>query len=132
MYVSDEYPKKNRVFNEELGQKILDQITAHPESWEQASWGRWIGSDCGTIACVAGWAVHFTGWKSNREIPQAHVVSKGDRVTSVQYAAQDELGLTDRQSEYLFGGGRDLGEIEEFLLKPEARVKHDPRFDDDE
>lgn len=43
--------------NAELAYKILDQIDAHPETWQQGVW------DCGTAACFAGWAVRLAGGK---------------------------------------------------------------------
>ena len=112
-------------FNEDLGHEILDQIKDDPESWQQMSWGVHIGSDCGTVACVAGWAAHFTGWTSSDNRFMRNVVTKGDRQFSVRVVAQEELGLTDGQTLYLFDGVRDLEDIEEFLLKPEVRAEHE-------
>lgn len=43
--------------NAELAYRVLDQIDAHPESWNQGTW------DCGTAACFAGWAVRLSGGK---------------------------------------------------------------------
>ncbi|HEY3493357.1 MAG TPA: pentapeptide repeat-containing protein [Polyangiaceae bacterium] len=40
----------------DLPRKVLDQITAHPETWDQRAWH----SKCGTRHCVAGWAVRLT------------------------------------------------------------------------
>lgn len=44
--------------NAALAYAILDQIDAHPETWNQNTW------DCETAACFAGWAVRFSGGKS--------------------------------------------------------------------
>lgn len=41
--------------NAELAYAVLDQIDAHPEAWNQATW------QCGTAACFAGWAVRLSG-----------------------------------------------------------------------
>lgn len=40
----------------ELAQKVLGHVRAHPELHDQS---RWVNSpyDCGTSACLAGWAV---------------------------------------------------------------------------
>lgn len=43
--------------NAELAYRILDQIDAHPEQWNQ---GTWV-TDCGTSFCFAGWALELTG-----------------------------------------------------------------------
>ena len=47
----------------DLAEKVLEHITAHPDAHFQASWIS-RGSDepvdlneCGTVACLAGWAV---------------------------------------------------------------------------
>ena len=43
-------------FDPELPRKIVAQIEAHPETWDQGSWH----SSCGTKHCIAGWAVQLT------------------------------------------------------------------------
>ena len=40
-----------------LPQRILDQLTAHPESWDQTTWH----NSCGTTHCIAGWACELSG-----------------------------------------------------------------------
>jgi hypothetical protein len=40
-----------------LPQRILDQIEAHPESWNQETWH----STCGTKHCIAGHATNLSG-----------------------------------------------------------------------
>lgn len=43
--------------NAELAYRVLDQIDAEPERWNQNAWV--IG--CGTSYCFAGWALTLTG-----------------------------------------------------------------------
>lgn len=43
--------------NQELFQKIYDQISQHPETHGQSTWEAARG--CGTTRCVAGWAINF-------------------------------------------------------------------------
>ncbi len=43
-------------YDPELPRKIVAQIEAHPETWDQGSWH----SPCGTKHCIAGWAVQLT------------------------------------------------------------------------
>lgn len=51
--------------NAELAYRVLDHIDAEPKGWEQ---GMWIGkSDCGTVACFAGWAVLLSGCQVDSE-----------------------------------------------------------------
>lgn len=49
----------NRVGNWPLLIKTIKHIIKHPETWRQSSWI----SDCGTFACVAGWAAQLGGMK---------------------------------------------------------------------
>lgn len=41
-----------------LAAQILEHITAHPEQHDQLSFGE--KNDCGTTACIAGWAALLT------------------------------------------------------------------------
>ena len=43
-------------FDPELPRKIVAQIEAHPDTWDQGTWH----SSCGTKHCIAGWAVQLT------------------------------------------------------------------------
>jgi hypothetical protein len=54
----------------ELAQAILDHVTKHPERHHQECWVNdpqhpWkddpVVSECGTVACLAGWAVLLNG-----------------------------------------------------------------------
>ena len=112
-----------KTYNETLGQQVYDQIVYHPETWNQKSWGIGIGADCGTVACVAGWAVHLTGWKSISPSFRSGEVTKGYLASTVEVAGQYELGLSMNQAEYLFNSVRTRDQIEEFLLKPEVRAE---------
>lgn len=47
--------------NAELAYRVLDHIDADPASWRQATWIK--KTDCGTVACFAGWAVQLAGGK---------------------------------------------------------------------
>lgn len=38
--------------NPELGRKVLDHATAHPETFDMSTWG--MVTDCGTGGCLAG------------------------------------------------------------------------------
>lgn len=66
----------------ELAEKILKQVTEHPETHFQATWV--FGSDqpftkggCGTTACLAGWAVTLNA--NPGETPRAalHRIARG-------------------------------------------------------
>jgi hypothetical protein len=56
--------------NAELAYRVLDQIDAHPEQWDQTRWWKPAdmapGVSCGTAGCFAGWAVSLSGGQMAR------------------------------------------------------------------
>lgn len=50
--------------NTELGRRILDHITAHRDQFDMGIWGR-FDPECGTAACLAGWAMLLSGYRVN-------------------------------------------------------------------
>lgn len=84
------------MLNVPLLQKALDHIEAHPEEWEQESWG--VKTPCGTRACLAGhitlideWAPVQYGMLYGDWI---EVERDGERMT-VADAARISLGVSD-------------------------------------
>jgi len=73
--------------NEELFRAVADQIEQHPESYNQRS----IVGNCGTTACIAGWALAI-----------AHFDSRLDEVFDYHCATLNEavvvLGLTHKEA----------------------------------
>lgn len=47
-------------YNVDLMLAVREQITSHPETHDQDSWGR-RGPECGTTHCIAGWAAVLSG-----------------------------------------------------------------------
>lgn len=87
--------------NAELAYAVLDQIDAHPETWNQATW------DCGTAACFAGWAVRLAGGK----------VEKGGLLDPfVVEGPEDIVGL-------------EVPEAAELVLGSDCRTDFDDLFD---
>lgn len=86
-------------FNEELWHRIHDQITQYPESWDQSDWGH--TEECGTVACVAGWACALSGWEMTKA---GFMINAATGATSFNTSglAQDLLGLTGEQAQQLF------------------------------
>lgn len=95
------------ITGKELAQKILDQITAHPETHSQDTW-RSEDGECGTTYCIAGWAVAL-----NAELGEP--LLSGDAVTRARLARElgtpvthwgalgrELLGLDDEVAEDLF------------------------------
>lgn len=68
--------------NTENLQKVLAQIEAHPETWDQTKW------HCGTKHCIAGWAQILAG--------------KPEDDATVCRDARQYLGLTMTEASVLF------------------------------
>jgi hypothetical protein len=108
--------------NAALAYRVLDHIDAHPEQWQQ---GQWIGeTECGTVACFAGWTVLLSGG----HLDDHDLVSDVPEVTGlhVSIAAFDLLGVDDEELAHrgvgdLFNGGNtreDLGRLVAEIFGP--------------
>lgn len=89
-----------RPYNVDLMVKIREQITKHPETHDQETWGR--KTECGTTHCIAGW----TGALSGGELEwftgdYAAILVLIDR-RGPEYFAQKALGLTLPEADKLF------------------------------
>jgi hypothetical protein len=73
---------------------VVDQITKHPETWDQTQW------HCGTSHCVAGWAQIMGGRKEDAD-------------TALD-DARELIGLADFEANYLIYRERTIPEIVEF------------------
>lgn len=105
------------ITNRELATRVLDQITNHPESWDQERWWTWGGDEddqgpyvydilrtldeCGTTGCVAGWTVAVA-------IQVGEVVEGSEFIS---FAAQQLLQLSDDESDWLFRTYRTQEEV---------------------
>lgn len=110
--------------NVDLLRKVKQQIVDHPESHDQAVWAE--KRSCGTVCCVAGWAAHLSGGRLDWQVyggatvedveAEAYEVEVGDgQVLTVREAAQLQLGLDDRDADYLFSSSRTQDEIFHFI-----------------
>jgi hypothetical protein len=97
--------------NAELAYRVLDQIDAHPESWDQSTW--WIARDCGTTACFAGWAVHLSGGQITKK-----TVTGWDLISTV--VADGLPGLNGEHVSYAAACLLGLGLEEEFKEEAEG------------
>jgi hypothetical protein len=101
--------------NAELAYKILDQIDAHPETWNQGTW------DCGTAACFAGWAVRLSGGISDPDGYDSNVVDGPAYLIgmTVDEAAREVLGssgwtpstVDPDEEDWLFSAGNDRADL---------------------
>lgn len=103
----------------ELAARVLDQITNHPESWDQDQWWsgeeeyefsvyvsdvrRTLEDECHTTGCVAGWTVAIA------------LQEEGDKFDEgseyISFAAHRLLQLSDDEASWLFRTTRTLEEV---------------------
>jgi hypothetical protein len=110
-------PENTPTLNIDLAEKVLAQITEHPELHDQQYYG--MRRDCGTTHCVAGWAialspgVEFTWrpWDDGFEIDGVSLPDYG--VTDPEVAGRELLGLDLEAAEHLF---LDLDESEAIVF----------------
>jgi hypothetical protein len=74
--------------NAELAYRVLDHIDAEPKSWNQADWYR--ETDCGTVACFAGWSILLAGG----EILNPAMLSRSIKFDGREYVSFTEAACT--------------------------------------
>lgn len=106
----------------QLAYAVLDQIDAHPETWEQRSYR------CGTGMCFAGWTTQLAGlpWRSDDLAAfQNHwldTVTLDDSVLidgqhlPAHDAARDVLGLSYDNADTLFASYNDMDDLRELVV----------------
>lgn len=80
---------------------LLEQlrfVTMNPEKHDQSFWAR--RSDCGTVACLAGNTVIRSGIRLGWNDRRSATVTVGGQ--AIREAAQDLLGLSEDEANYLF------------------------------
>jgi hypothetical protein len=97
-----------RKLNVELAEKVLKQVTDHPETHDQAHWMT-RGLACGTTACLAGWALRFGRpdaellWQDGVGGKQIVIEVVVDGTTwGADEAAAEVLGLDSEEADELF------------------------------
>jgi hypothetical protein len=105
------------VRNTALFYRIAKMQETFPESHNQKNWGQAKPeAPCGTAFCIAGHAVHETGWNAAAEgdissqnwrlSPWREVIRpKGTKAFDILDAAKLELGLTQPEQHVLFSEG---------------------------
>lgn len=94
--------------NHTLLNKIKKIIINNPKAFDMLDWWQ-EEDDCGTAACIAGWACNLSGW--TRDLDDSFQCTKGDARDSVPEVAQRELGLNRIQAVRLFYPGRWPAEL---------------------
>ena len=91
----------------QVAEKILDIITEEPDRWNQSEWyiesplhdGDDYTHECGTQACVAGWATVLTAGRKVLGAP------------SYFESGREALGLNECQADWLFFTERTKEEV---------------------
>lgn len=111
--------------NAELAYKILDEIDAHPRSWDQSTWfGRRWWWRCGTTACFAGHACLLSGDTPDWEWidgTTGRVITDKGRVKPVMSRAMELLDISWSQADRLFFSSHNrerLGRYVEAIFGP--------------
>jgi len=83
--------------NAQLAYRVLDQIDAHPELWDQGVWIIRKNGDCGTAGCFAGWACLLSGASPyfDGDRPVTAYVMQDGVMARVEHLAEDLLGIDD-------------------------------------
>lgn len=89
-------------YNTDLMIQVRDHVIEHPETHVQNVWVS--RNECGTTACIAGWAVQLAGIQLGQTDAFGETFEAADGRT-VRTHATDLLGLTYREAGHLFGGG---------------------------
>lgn len=101
-----------RGLNIELAEKVLKQVTEHPETHNQHEWG--YRNSCGTSACLAGWAVYIAHpdavvqWRTNPydtstdQVACSVVPLGGGQRFDIATLAAEALGLDEDDADELF------------------------------
>jgi hypothetical protein len=106
--------------NKELIGKILQSIQNHPREHRQTSWFGWshlnsgdqkdiedFEKDCGTTACIAGWALLHEGYKFEKSEISASII-----VTSPSGEVSSDVLVPSAAEELIVNGADDDGSLD--------------------
>lgn len=118
-----------------LIRRVLNQIDAHPETWDQQWFG--IKTECGTAFCFAGHAVVLSGraepkWTDYNDGEDVLPVwfTAGDNDERVDVLAANVLGLTDEEQLALFDVMNSRDDLE-FICREIAARAGEPLWPDE-
>lgn len=97
--------------NVPLMRKTLEFITEHPDQHDQDHWG--LRTECGTTACMAGWAVQLAGGELifGTAGEAQKCLHPEDGLRRTEYAAQDLLNLTSHQANEMFWSANTISDL---------------------
>lgn len=112
-------PRPTSPPNAALAYQVLDQITAHPELWNQGAWMARIG--CNTVACFAGWATLLSGDQPQRD-PRfddltGFVIGAHGAPMTVRRRATELLNISEWDADNLFGGSNELEDLKAYVAE---------------
>lgn len=134
--------------NTAFARQVLEHIEAHPEEWDQGSWGRRIGTSnaCGTAYCFAGHAVRmahpnavFLFGEGTSTTDKARDVSiPGNGIIAIRFEAMKLLDLSTYACDVLFEASNTLDHLRDYVAQLERQDSTgelacvNPRFGEDE
>jgi len=94
--------------NPELGRKILDIIDMQPEKFRMSIFGAHryneTGEVCGTVGCLAGWAMLLSGYELDTD--DIFIRPDGTDVENEDAEARELLGMTITDELYGYDGSQ--------------------------
>lgn len=113
--------------NNDLLQRTLAHIEAHPEQWNQGAWAK--KTDCGTAYCFAGTAVHLahpdatpafnTLWDRTAFMNVPTVITAAGRTlmsqVDIQQEATEVLDLYRHEAGVLFSAHNTLEDLRQMV-----------------
>ncbi|ATS92934.1 hypothetical protein SEA_SUPERPHIKIMAN_92 [Mycobacterium phage Superphikiman] len=113
--------------NKALLNEVMQFILKYPEAHDQGVYF----SECGTVACFAGWACYLAGYDKvpgSRGIVADPESPKG--CDHASFKARDLLGLTTDEAEYLFYADNSVEDLQRMVanLVADRPVDYDSRY----
>jgi hypothetical protein len=96
--------------NTELGKLVIKQIEAFPETFNMGTFGMFIqyGTECGTVACLAGHALLLSGYDLRPSTPGRYCYLRPDgNEVGIGSEARQLLGMR-REEQALFYLSEDI------------------------
>jgi len=88
-----------------------EQAMGQRLGFDMSNWYNDTMSECGTTACLAGWAAIEAGWKPAANVSSVVYAEKDGRMELWPQVGAGVLGLDEREADALFYEPESLGEV---------------------
>lgn len=89
--------------NTELGRKVLGHITTHREQFDMTVYGEKY-PECGTVACIAGWAMLLSGYQLSDGPGGSHFIRPDGSTVPDSMNGDEAAELLDLTAAERYGG----------------------------